>query len=93
MFAGLAALAPQAEAGQYARYFQGYDHCGRPVYVYGHKSQSYCAPQYSRGYSNHNYNMGKFNRSYYSDRDYNRGYEDRGYRSRSGSRFSVNFGF
>ena len=97
MFAGLAALAPKAEAGQYARYFQGYDHCGRPTYTYVHKSDAYRAPQYGRSYNNHNYNMGKFNRSYYSEPryDYDRGY-DRGYRApvyRSGSRFSVNFGF
>lgn len=103
MFAGLAAFAPQAEAGQYAKQFRGYDHCGRPIYTYVHKSEIYCAPQYGHRYNNghhyghrsnnHNYNAGKFNRGYYSGRDYDRGYSAPAYRYNSGSRFSVNFGF
>jgi hypothetical protein len=91
MFAGFAALAPQAEAGQYAKIFRGYDHCGRPIYTYVHKSEVYCAPHHGRSYSNHNYNMGKYNQRYYSGHNYNRGYYAPVYRS--GPRFSVNFGF
>ena len=92
MFAGLAAFAPQAEAGQYAKQFRGYDHCGRPIYTYVHKSEIYCAPQYGHRYNNHNYNAGKFNRNYYSGRNYDRGYAP-AYRYNSAPRFSVNFGF
>ena len=42
----LTAFAPHAEAASYRRVFDGYDRCGRPVYVWVRQSSSSCAPRY-----------------------------------------------
>ena len=85
--AGLFAFAPRAEAGGWFRVADGYDRCGRPVYVPSRNCDRYPAPTYYQSYRptyHYSYHPPTYVReTCYSSR---RGYG-------SSPRFSIHFGF